>query len=134
LFDLNTEQAYRLLWNDSFGIVEDDHVCVVRSSYFSLSRIAKFEGTWFYLEQEQWKRSDITLLQKCHCEAEVRTLLRDVGFRHINTYACEDSREESDGSHDIDGTTPDADRIFFVCRKTLSKGALGPHESCNLAF
>ena len=31
-FDLNMEEAYVSRWRGSFGIVEDDHVCVARSS------------------------------------------------------------------------------------------------------
>ncbi|MFC2071583.1 class I SAM-dependent DNA methyltransferase [Chloroflexota bacterium] len=111
LFDLNMEAGYRICWNDNFGIVEDDHVCVVRTSYWPEERTAQYDATIFYLEGG-WQRSDVTLLQKCHSEAEVRSALEVTGFTQIQVYAYNEQLA-------LEVLTGEAERAFFVCRKPL---------------
>jgi SAM-dependent methyltransferase len=109
LFDLNMEAGYRLTWNDNFGIVADDHVCVVHSSYRPEERTARFDTTIFRL-QDEWQRTDVTLLQKCHSEAEVRSALETAGFTGIHTYAY-------DEQWDLQELTEESERAFFLCQK-----------------
>jgi len=47
LFDLNVEQGYKARWRGSFGIVEDDHVCVVRTSFDEDEQIGRTAITIF---------------------------------------------------------------------------------------
>lgn len=108
-FDLNTEEGYKATWNDNFGIVEDELVCIVRSSYNPEERTAQYDATTFSL-QEGWQRSDLTLFQKCYSEAEVRSALKTAGLTEIHTYA----RDEQRGLKELNG---EAERAFFVCRK-----------------
>ena len=110
-FDLNTEEAYKATWNDSFGIIEDNLVCVVRSSYRPEERTAQFDATIFYL-QEGWQRSDLMLGQKCYSEAEVQSALKTAGFTKIHAYA----HDEQQGLGEL---TREAERVFFVCRKPV---------------
>jgi len=109
LFDLNMEEGYRITWDDNFGIVEDDHVCVVHSSYHPEERTAKFETTIFRL-QDYWYRSDVTLLQKCYSETEVRSALKIAGFTGIHAYA-------QDEQFELIELTAQSERSFFVCQK-----------------
>ena len=109
-FDLNMEAGYRVTWNDNFGIVEDDHVCVVRSGYDSTTRTAEFKTTIFSLQGTAWQRSDVTLLQKCYSDAEVRWALETAGFTDIRAYAYNDTG-------DLAELTEEAERAFYVCRK-----------------
>ena len=109
LFDLNMEEGYRVTWDDNFGIVEDDHICVVRSSYCPEERTARFDATIFRL-QDYWYRSDVTLLQKSHSEAEVRSALEDAGFTEIHAYAY-------DEQSDLVELTAESERAFFICQK-----------------
>jgi SAM-dependent methyltransferase len=112
LFDLNMEAGYRTTWNDNFGIVEDDMVCVVRSGYLAEERTARFDATIFRRRQN-WERSDITLFQKCYTEGEVRTSLESAGFSEI--HAC------SYNLHlDLRPLTEDAERAFFLCEKSVN--------------
>ncbi len=111
LFDLNMEEGYKACWNDSFGIVEDDHVCVVRSSYRPEERTAQFDATIFY-SQEGWQRSDVTLVQKCYSEAEVQSALKAAGFIEIHAHAYNEQR----GLQEL---TREAERAFFVCQKPV---------------
>lgn len=108
-FDLNMEEGYKACWDDNYGIVEDDHVYVVRTSYFPEERIAQFDTTIFYL-QEEWQRSDLMLLQKCYSEAEVHSTLEAVGFIDIHAYAYDERLS-------LEELTREAERAFFVCQK-----------------
>ena len=106
LFDLNMEEGYRARWRGSFGIVEDDHVCVIRSSYRPEEKIGQTDITIFRLVKGKWERSDLKLLQKCYSEAEVRSALETVGFREIHPY---------DAQRDLE--MREIGRSFFLCRK-----------------
>ena len=110
LFDLNMEAGYKTSWNDNFGIVDEDNVCVIRSSYFPAERSAEFEATIFYLENG-WQRYDLTLMQKCYAESEILSALEDAGFTEIQSYAC-------DLQKDLVKLTEDAERAFFICQKS----------------
>ena len=109
LFDLNMEEGYRTMWGDNLDIVEDDQVCVIQTDYNPIERTARFKTTIFYLDKE-WQRSDITLTQKYHSEAEVTSALKSAGFIDINTYAHNDDWV-------LGELTPDSTRAFFICQK-----------------
>jgi SAM-dependent methyltransferase len=110
LFDLNTEAGYSANWHGVFGIVEDDHVCVIKNSYDTADKIALFDATLFRLERE-WYRTDFKLTQKCYAGDEIRQRLERTGFTAIQTY--EFTREK--------GLGPMSDKsvkAFFLCRKS----------------
>jgi SAM-dependent methyltransferase len=109
IFDLNTEESYVNNWNGYYGVVEEDHVCIIRNSYDAARHIAKFEGTIFRLDQ-YWQRSELVLLQKCHPVTKVVQALQTAGFKDVAVY-CYD---ENKGFIDISAT---ARRAFYVCRK-----------------
>lgn len=116
LFDLNTEAQHRTRWDGSVqGIVEDDNVCVTRSSYNAEERTARMDITIFHLQDEAWQRADFTLLQKPYSEAEVRPALQVAGFVEINAHAFD--REKG-----LVEVTEESTRIFFVCRKPGGDG------------
>ena len=107
MFDMNMEQAYGE-WKGSFGIVEDDHVCVVGSSYSADERTGKVEITIFRLLEKRWRRSDLTLLQKCYSQQEIMSALERAGFVGIHTYSAESGLEE---------VYRKPGRTFFLCHK-----------------
>lgn len=109
LFDLNMEEGFKVCWNDNFGIVEDDHACIVRTSYRAQEKVARFETTIFRLE-DSWHRSDVTLVQKCYSEAEVRGALQMAGFTSISAYAYDEQLH-------LKALTEGTERGFFVSRK-----------------
>lgn len=109
LFDVNMENGYQNHWYGTHGIVEDDHVCVFQTDYNPDRHIAMFEATIFRLK-DHWYRSDVTLLQRCYSESEIRAALESAGFIEINAYAY-------DVRAGLTDLTRDADRAFFLCRK-----------------
>ncbi|NQT72277.1 MAG: class I SAM-dependent methyltransferase [Chloroflexi bacterium] len=112
LFDLNTESGYLDHWEDGiFDIVEDDHVCVVHASYDPEERSAQFDVTIFRLH-DVWRRSDLTLVQRCYSKNQITESLEIAGFEDITIH----------GYHDEKGLTeltPESDRMYFVSRKPL---------------
>ncbi|MFC2015252.1 class I SAM-dependent methyltransferase, partial [Chloroflexota bacterium] len=110
-FDLNMEAGYRSQWNDNFNIVEDDHVCVIYSSYRSEDRTAFFKATIFYMDTS-WQRSDFTLTQRCYPETDIISALVEAGFIEINACAGNLYKE-------LIPLTADTERGFFICQKPL---------------
>ncbi len=106
LFDLNIEDASELLGN-TLEIIEDDHVCIVRSSYNQIQKLKRYDVTMFQLEQEIWQRTDVTLFQRYYSVNEVLGALADAGFLRVKTY---DARREF-------GFTISDGRMFYLARK-----------------
>ena len=106
LFDLNLEDASELVGN-TLDIIEDDHVCIVRSSYNQIQRLKRYDVTMFQLELEHWQRTDLTLFQRYHTVNEVLGALADAGFFRVKTY---DARREF-------GFTISDGRMFYLARK-----------------
>ena len=109
------ESGYSLTWNDNFGIVEDDHICIIRTSYNPEERTARFDATVMLLE-DGWRRTDFALLQKCYPVSEVLSTLGAAGFNVIESYAL----DERQG---LIGLTEEADRAYFLCRKPATASA-----------
>jgi len=110
MFDLNTEAGYYNEWNGDFSIVENDHVCTVRSIYDVTSRIATFDATIFRLKEASWYRHDVTLYQKCHTTAAVKSALKSAGFTDVEIYGF-------DWKSGMKALDTDARRAFFLCCK-----------------
>jgi SAM-dependent methyltransferase len=106
LFDLNMEEGYKARWRGSFGIVEDDHACVVRASYRPDEMVGYNLITIFRLESGTWHRSDMTLLQRCYSDQEVCSALESAGFADIRRYDSQDL-----------GWARQVGRVFYLCRK-----------------
>lgn len=110
MFDLNTEAGYLHEWNGDFSIIEDDHVCVVRSTYSISSRTADFDAAVFRLSNGSWYRQDFVLYQKCHAAAAVKSALKVAGFTELETYGF-------DWQSGMSSLTKNSRRVFFLCRK-----------------
>ena len=109
MFDLNMEEAYVSRWRGSFGIVEDDHVCVARSSRDEEKKIGRMDLTVFESEGTGWKRTDVALLQRWYPENDITQRLRSAGFEKIRTFDREDPILEG---------AQETGRMFFVARKS----------------
>ncbi len=108
-FDLNMEEAYLSRWCGTFGYVEDNHVCVVRSSNDEKEKIGKMDLTLFELNGTNWKRTDFSLLQRWYQESDIRERLRRAGFGRLLTFDGKDPI--------VEGAPKYAGRMFFVARK-----------------
>ena len=109
LFDLNLEHGYKVNWDGSHGIAEDDYVCVFQTNYSPEEHTARLDVTIFRLE-DNWRRSDFTLIQRCYSKSEVQSALETAGFVDISAYVY----DRQLGWIDL---TKESDRAFFLCRK-----------------
>lgn len=107
LFDLNMEEGYRARWRGSSAMVEADNVCAVRAAFDPEGKIGRNEITMFRLDGDRWRRSDVTLTQRCYTGEEVRGALAQAGFVEI---------AEREAERDL-GLTGNVGRTFFLARK-----------------
>lgn len=108
LFDLLLEEAYRTQWGNSAGIVEEDNVCIVRGDYDAERRIGRAQITLFRKDRD-WRRSDVTILERCYELGEVWNALEQAGFEEICSY---DAHRRLDMPGDLG-----VGRVFFVAKK-----------------
>jgi SAM-dependent methyltransferase len=109
IFDLNMAAGFSTNWHDEFSIIEKDEVCIVRSNYNPEKRTAVFEAVIFN-DDNGWRRTDVTLKQRCYTENEVTRALAKAGFSEVNAYAC-------DVFSNLSGLKEDTERAFFIARK-----------------
>jgi SAM-dependent methyltransferase len=103
MFDLNNQDSFRTNWCGSFGIVDDELVCVIRPSFREEDQIAEFLGTVMIPESRAsaWRRTDIHLSQRCFKHDEVTATLSAAGFSN---------------THVLDLGARSTGKDFFCCR------------------
>lgn len=104
VFDLNMADGFRARWRGSFGVVEDEYACVVRSRYDEPSASAELAATLFRRGEAEWVRSDVVLHQRCYAEAEVTAALAAEGFSQVRVF---------DAARDL-GLKKQVGRSFFL--------------------
>jgi SAM-dependent methyltransferase len=108
VFDLNTEDEFLTGAREAmFDLVEDDHACVVRSRYDLKTRMKYYEVTMFTLEADDWKRGDLTLVQRYYDAEEIVNLLNETGFERIVVHDAKDK---------FDFSISDGRAFFVACR------------------
>ena len=112
LFDMNLEHGYITNWKGHYGIVEDDHVCMFPNRYASKERIGAIDFTIFRLEEDGWRRTDLTLTQRCYSQPEILSALKSAGFIEVQSYA-------HDKRKGLRPLTEKSNRGFFVGEKPL---------------
>jgi SAM-dependent methyltransferase len=106
VFDLNQEAAYTDFSAGPFTIVEDDNVCISTGSYDRASRLVRCDLVMFRF-QGGWRRTDLTLFQRCYDEREVAAALTAEDFTRVDLYSSED----------LGLTTDDVSaRVFFLAQ------------------
>lgn len=86
VFDLNMKEGFETRWRGSFGLVGDDHTAVLRSNYNPKNKTARLDITMFFRRKELWKRSDLTLMEKCYTEGQIKSSLQKSGFNQIKSF------------------------------------------------
>jgi SAM-dependent methyltransferase len=108
VFDLNAHEGYLERWKGEIHFAEPDCVCMVKARYDADLRVGRNEVTLFE-KDGAWKRTDLTLEQKCHETSEVLDALASAGFADVTTYeARRDFGLENAGG-----------RLLFACSKVI---------------
>ena len=108
-FDLNMAEGYASRWRGTFAHVEDDHVCVVRSSHDVGRRTGTMDITLFEPEGAAWKRTDLRLAQRWYARGDIVDALRRVGFSDIRSFDA--------GKPIVAGGPTSPGRMYFVARR-----------------
>jgi SAM-dependent methyltransferase len=86
VFDMNTEDAYRIAWQDWTTKVASDNVSLVSSRYDPATRRAMTEIVWFRQTQDgRWERRDSTVPEQCYGDDEIRAGLEKAGFHGVSS-------------------------------------------------
>jgi SAM-dependent methyltransferase len=97
VFDLNMEDGYRERWRGTFNLVEDDEVLVASSSYDPALRVGEMKFTVFRDvggDGPEWRRTDVTLTQRCYSEPEVIAALHRADFTDVAVHDAATMGEE----------------------------------------
>jgi len=101
VFDLGTEWGFQTSWTEPHAAVEDDRVVLGMGEYDVGERLARYRITIFR-DDGGWKRTDVSVNERCHRTDDVLDALAEEGFVDISRAAAEDlGMEES------------AERTFF---------------------
>jgi SAM-dependent methyltransferase len=109
IFDLDTEEQYKNFLQGSLsGNVKDEFAWAALRTYDPEEKTSEVKFTIFSLvENNNWRRFDHAVIEKCYLKEEVISALSSVGFVEINFY---------DAERDF-GRTGEAGTTYFVCRK-----------------
>jgi len=110
LFDVNTAYGYVLHWNGCREMGAEDHVVRTSSDYDVNRRLGVFRATIRRLGATGWTEEEVTLLQRCHRDEEIRGALTDAGFSTIETYGIEQDSL-------VAGSVERSERAFYLCRR-----------------
>ncbi|MBZ5583878.1 MAG: class I SAM-dependent methyltransferase [Acidobacteriia bacterium] len=90
-FDMLLEEAYQNHWGESFALVRDDHVLTITGSGYDFrSRLARCSVTMFRLVEGAWRRSDVTIHERCYSPGEIDSALERAGFGELLCYDAGD--------------------------------------------
>lgn len=98
LFDLNREDAFRMYWNTTDALVEDDSVMVLRMDYNDETRVGECRMTAFE-KARGWVRKDFTIRQTCHEHGAVEEALRTAKFKDVTLYDARDAGMRGDAGY-----------------------------------
>jgi SAM-dependent methyltransferase len=84
VFDMNSEQAYRMDWHEWSTGVTPTSVSLVRGRYDPVTRQVATEIVWFrQMPDGRWERRDSVVPQRCYETGEIQAALEQAGFRDV---------------------------------------------------
>ena len=107
VFDMNLESGYLNRWIQPVNIADDDAAVMVNSRYDQDEKLATADITMFKRQDEEnWRRSAVTLTQRAYSIHEIFETLAAVGFIHLEVFdAVQDFKLDQTG------------RAFFRAKK-----------------
>ncbi len=86
VFDMNSEEAYRMDWQEWSTRVTPTSVSLVRGRFDQVTRQVATEIVWFrQLPDGRWERRDSVVPQRCYETGEIRAALEWAGFRSVTS-------------------------------------------------
>lgn len=89
VFDVNTPEAMKVIWGaEVYADASDDLAWVWKNCYFPKAKRAEVHATFFVKENGGWDRFDEIHAERGYTATEIRTGLRDSGFKLVGLYDC----------------------------------------------
>jgi SAM-dependent methyltransferase len=83
-FDLNMQEAFETLWHGVFASIDDETAGITRGSYDREMKTGRADVSLFRkLEDGGWRRSDVSVLERCYSREEIVRGLAAAGFTSI---------------------------------------------------
>jgi SAM-dependent methyltransferase len=109
VFDMLLEEAYQTHWGESFALVRDDHALTITGGGYDFrNHAARCLITMFRLVDGSWRRSDVTIEERCYTSKQIDAALNKAGFGEL---LCYDAGDLGMGGQLGEG------RTFFVAAK-----------------
>ena len=83
VFDMNMEECFQTLWRGVDSTVDETSATITRGSYDASSKLGCAAVTTFRLEDGQWLRSDVSVVERCYSPEEVKDALVSAGFHEV---------------------------------------------------
>jgi SAM-dependent methyltransferase len=115
VFDMNMEEGYRCRWGGTLRGSDNGRPFMIRALYSPAERLARNVVTWLGVAAQA--AAEITILERCYTELEVRSALTEAGFQDIEVF---------DGQRDL-GLAGEVGRSLFVCKK-CPPASSSPHS------
>jgi SAM-dependent methyltransferase len=87
-FDANMEPLYATRWNGGMRAMLEDEVCELRASWDAQARLGRNQATFFPRGGGN-ATDEITVLERCYSEQEIRSALAEAGFAAVSSYDAE---------------------------------------------
>lgn len=86
VFDMNSEEAYRMDWQEWTTRVTLTSVSLVRGRFDPVTRQVATEIVWFrQLPDGRWERRDSVVPERCYENDEIRAALQQAGFQNVTS-------------------------------------------------
>ena len=108
IFDLNTDYKFENVFgNNMFYMVDDEISYIWECKFNRISKVCKFDITFFVRQGELYKRFDEVQYERAYKKGQIEKLLKENSFLQIDMY----------GGMTFEKPDFDTERIFVVCRK-----------------
>jgi SAM-dependent methyltransferase len=108
-FDVNNRLAFERLWTRTWFVDQECTAAVLRGEHVPGTDEARIQIDWFLKSGQTWKRQKEAIREVCWSATEIRTGLRDTGFKEIRSW---DAAQFFD-----DEWTRPGNRTFWRARK-----------------
>jgi ubiquinone/menaquinone biosynthesis C-methylase UbiE len=89
IFDMNTINMFKTLWNEHPWVgVKDDMIWIMRSEFLKNKLKTRLKGTFLSKQGRDWQRYDELLYERAYPNQKIKAMLREVGFQIKGYYKC----------------------------------------------
>ncbi|UCC43616.1 MAG: class I SAM-dependent methyltransferase [Candidatus Zixiibacteriota bacterium] len=89
VFDMNTVEMFKILWNEQPWVgIRDKQIWVMRSEFLKARSMTRLSGTFLEKQGRTWQRYDETHYERAYPNPRIRSMLRETGFQVKGFYHC----------------------------------------------